>query len=99
MADENLVGAIKSNLSKGYSVQQIRKGLLDKGWPGFMIDEAINQSTAKPQSPQLPSQPVSVEQKKSSHLWLYIGIVFILIILVVGGFLVYSTYTSTPSIA
>ncbi|HLC86245.1 MAG TPA: hypothetical protein VJG30_03100 [Candidatus Nanoarchaeia archaeon] len=98
MADEKLVNAVKSNLSKGYSVDQIRRGLLDKGWPGFMIDEAIGQAAAKPQSPQSPSQPVNVE-KKSSHLWLYIGIVFILIILVVGGFLVYSTYTKPVSIS
>ena len=42
MVDQRLIDFIKNTLKKGYSEQQIKKALIEKGWQQSQVDEAFN---------------------------------------------------------
>ena len=95
MVDPKLVNYIKTTLSKGFSLQQIKKQLLKVGWPERDINAAINFSTKKRLLPPIPppARPIAPIlstyrkpiQKSSKKLW----IIFILVIVVISGILAF----------
>ncbi|NIP40244.1 MAG: hypothetical protein GTN39_01840 [Candidatus Aenigmarchaeota archaeon] len=57
MIDERLIDYIRDNLRKGYSLDSLRKVLIDEGWDPNQVNEAINyvQNISPPASPPVPS--------------------------------------------
>jgi len=59
MADVTLLNFIKSTLSQGYDEIDIRKGLLSKGWPQNLIDEAFEEVNNEQKKEVLDQKEVS----------------------------------------
>ena len=84
MADQRLVDYIKSELSRGTSLNQIRQSLLSQGWSDYDIYEAVDLATQQRTFPAT-SKPTMYEEptKKSSKLWIIS--VLVVITLIIGG--------------
>lgn len=110
MIEQRLVDYIKTNLSKGFSLEQVKKKLLASGWPEYDVNEAINLSQQETSSPTIKpttktskpvNSPIKKPVKKSSKtLWV---VLIIIIVLIGGGIFAFFTFReagteSKPSI-
>lgn len=84
MVDQRLINYIKSELSRGIPLQQIKQTLLAHGWPDYEIDEAINLATQQRTFPTT-SKVIHEELEKSSKLWI-IPVLVVTVIVIVGVF-------------
>lgn len=90
MVDQRLVDYIKSELSRGASLQQIKQNLISHGWLESDINEAVSLAIAVPTTPMytMPTTPMYKElikktsKQKTSKLWI---IPVLVIIVVIGG--------------
>jgi hypothetical protein len=87
MINQNLVNYIKSQLAKKVSVEKIKKDLLDVGWLETDIDQAINMVISQNNVSDSSSYNKPIK-KNSLILWILI----VLIILGVGGTLIYLNF-------
>jgi len=90
MADQRIVDYIKSLLSKGFQIEQIRQALLSKGWSSSNIDESIKLALSQRTFQTMPQiLPVLEEPKEPSKLWI---LPVLIAIIVIGGISVYFMY-------
>ncbi|MFH0805436.1 MAG: hypothetical protein V1901_00915 [Patescibacteria group bacterium] len=80
MADSRLVNYIKSQLSKGASLEQIRQILIFTGWRDYQINPAIELATQQTTSNNMQTfSPYQESVKKSSNSWMLLASGIILI--------------------
>jgi len=65
MANQQIIDYIKENLSGDISIKQIKKSLLDAGWPEQEIDEAIRGIEGISPRKEIPPLPEKSSQKTS----------------------------------
>lgn len=86
MANQKLVNYIKSELSRGVSLEQIKEVLISVGWSDYDVNEAVNLATQQKTFPTAPKAPIYIEPtKKSSNKFWIIPIIVIVIIVIIGG--------------
>ena len=98
MQNQLLIDAIKNNLQKGYSEEQIKQGLLNKGWPENDVEEAIH--TAKGDSNEHEEHPnitnVNNTQKIKHHGSLYIFLIILLVVIIRAGLYIFYSFYIQP---
>ncbi len=72
MVNQKLISYIKSQLSKGVPIRQIKKKLLSRGWSKIDVDSAMNLATKK-----YPTTPQNKKLKNKYSKWKIITIVVI----------------------
>jgi len=85
MVHERLIAYVKSNMAKGYTIDQIRHALISAGWPDHDVDEAlqlVNQSNHTPKIDPVMSKPV--EKRHISHTSMFAVILIVAIAGVIG---------------
>jgi DNA-binding transcriptional MerR regulator len=65
MANKQIVDYVKENLSLGFSIEKIKKALLDVGWPEHEVDEAISEVKGISQEKVMPPLPEKSPEKTS----------------------------------
>lgn len=80
MADSSLVDYIKTHLSAGYPIEQIRQSLLESDWPEDEITAAINLVTQKGAAPT-PSTPSTYKEPKKFSKLLIISVLLIFVVI------------------
>ncbi|MDD5086367.1 MAG: DUF4190 domain-containing protein [Candidatus Nanoarchaeia archaeon] len=65
MANKQIVDYTKQNLSSGFSVEKIKKALLDVGWSENEVNEAISEAKVSSSGKELPPLPEKSSQKTS----------------------------------
>jgi len=87
MVDQRLVNYIKSEISKGTSLEQIKQRLLSRGWSEYDINEALSLAMQQRTFPTIPKPTIYKQPtKKSSKLWIIVLVVAIIIIAGVFAF-------------
>jgi hypothetical protein len=64
MPDSRLVDYIYQSLRAGHSAQQIRQSLLNSGWPGQQVDEAMSHALSGPPRPGPPAAQAYPQQAR-----------------------------------
>ena len=94
-----LIDAIKNNLQKGYSEEQIRQGLINKGWPANDVDEAINsakQDTHTEEHPNIQHIDNTQPQKPKHHGPLYLFFIILLVVIILVGLYIFYAFYVQP---
>lgn len=85
MVDQRLVDYIKSELSRGNSLQQIKQNLLTRGWPNYDVNEAVSFATEQKTFPSSQT-PIKTGKPTKKYSILLIILVLIVVIIIGGGF-------------
>lgn len=88
MADQRVMDYIKTNLSDGFSLEQIKHALIDVGWQQEEIDSAIDSVNQSNNIVDKNYKPIS--EKNNNKKIVLISITVIIIFCVISGFLIYS---------
>jgi len=84
MVDQRLVNYVKLELSKNFSLNQIKQSLLAKGWSDYDVNEAVSLATQKRTFPTTQKPTINEEStKKSSKLGIIL--ISIVVIIVIGS--------------
>ncbi len=83
MVDQRLINYIKSELSRGTSLNKIKQRLLSQGWSNYDINNAISLATQQKTFPTIPTSSLSSyeESVKKSKFW----IILVLGVVIIGG--------------
>ncbi|HIH25551.1 hypothetical protein J4476_06015 [Candidatus Woesearchaeota archaeon] len=100
MLNQLLIDAIKNNLQKGYSTEQIRQGLINKGWPSNDVDEAI-QSAKNDMGQNTEEHPKitnidNTQQKPKHHGPLYVLLIILLVVIILVGLYIFYAFYVQP---
>jgi hypothetical protein len=84
MADEKLVGYIKSSLAKGYSLEDVRKSAWEQGWPQHEIDEAMLMASGSVPKPfRTGIETPGAKKKRKGHKKVIIGLIILFILILI----------------
>src|SRR3989344_2146656 len=103
MLNQLLVDAIKNNLQKGYSTEQIRQGLINKGWPQNDVDEAIQYAkndmghvqNTNEEHPNI-THIDNTQQKPKHHGPLYVLLIILLVVIILVGLYIFYAFYVQP---
>jgi hypothetical protein len=87
MADKQIIRYIRNGLSQGYSIDSLRKALLQKGWPAQDVNAAINELQGAPQQAQR-AQPGYPPQRPTGVLIISILGILVSVFSILGALLI-----------
>jgi peptidyl-prolyl cis-trans isomerase B (cyclophilin B) len=99
MANKQIVDYVKKNLSSGFSIEKIKKALLDVGWPEHEINEAINE--AKGIYPKKGNPPLPEKSSQKTSVLAILSLIFAFIFCPIGlilGIIALSNIKKNPNI-
>jgi uncharacterized protein YpmB len=97
MADPKVVSYIRSELSRGTPLQQIKRRLLSQGWSDYDINQAIILVNSKETDTDIPAIPKFSldEENKKSKLWIIIPV--LIAVIVIGSVSAYFMLNNKPT--
>ena len=89
MVDQRVVDYIKTNLSKGFTLEQIKTVLINVGWQREEINNAINY-ISNTNHPINKNNKKTSSDKKSNKKLIFVSLFIIIVFCLILGFFLYS---------